>query len=484
MRYRTKLYLSLVVTSFISSVFAIFTVYQETKRKLFDELRVKEISIVSTAASFLDPDKIKALIAQQNTSSDNYRYLQTMLRKIRNANRRDDTYVKYVYVLAPAPTDPSQLIYIGDADEDPEPIGEIYTDQDATSILLNQRQSFSNQKFIGDQWGLWQSSFAPITDSKGNYIASIGIDVDAKIIIKKLDTLLKFGQISLAISIVIGLLFAYVLSRFATRSLSAIHRHVNEIGEGNLSKEIDLRTKDEFNDLAQAINSMAKGLQERERLKLNFARYISHQVLEKILQTEGAAKLEGERRKVTVLFTDIQQFTHLTEQFSPEEVVSLLNEYFDKMFEIILNNYGTLDKFVGDSIMVEFGAPLDDSEQEKHALETAIKMQQGLKLLCDKWEAEGKPRIEMGIGIHTGFAVVGNIGSEKRMEYTAIGDTVNVASRLEHATKILKKPILVSESTIKNAPKTFRYESLGPITLPGREEAINVYAINVEQEIE
>jgi adenylate cyclase len=388
-----------------------------------------------------------------------------------------------VYILAPSPTDPSQLIYVGDADEDPEYLGEVYTYDDASMILLNQHQAFSNRKFTNDQWGLWLSSFAPITDSKGNYVATLAVDINAKIILGRLSKLVMFGRISLAASIALALLVAYLLSRFTTRSLSAIHQGVTEIGEGNLKYEVNLQTKDEFNDLAQAINSMAKGLQERERLKLNFARYVSHQVLEKILQADTSTKLEGERRKVTILFTDIRQFTHLTEHLPAEEVVSLLNEYFDKMFEIILSNFGTLDKFIGDSIMVEFGAPIDDPNQEKHALETAIKMQQELKILCDKWEKEGKPRIEMGIGIHTGLAVVGNIGSEKRMEYTAIGDTVNVASRLEHATKILKKPILVSESTLKHLQDKFLHENLGPITLPGREETITVYAIDVEQKI-
>ena len=220
--------------------------------------------------------------------------------------------------------------------------------------------------------------------------------------------------------------------------------------------------------LGNAINSMTKGLRERERLKLNFARYVSQHVMDTILKSEHVAKLEGERRKITVLFSDIRQFTQLSERLRPEDVVSLLNEYFEVMLDVIFRHQGTLDKFLGDGIMVEFGAPLDDEKQELHAVQTAIGMQRELKKLVMKWEKEGRPKIEIGIGVHTGLAVVGNIGSEKRIEYTAIGDTVNVASRLEQATKLLKKPILISETTYEGIKDTFKALSLGPMILPGR----------------
>lgn len=190
---------------------------------------------------------------------------------------------------------------------------------------------------------------------------------------------------------------------------------------------------------------MTKGLQERERLKLNFSRYVSDHVLEKILSSSVPTKLEGERRKITVLFSDIRQFTQLSENLSPEQIVSLLNEYFKVMLDIIFAHKGTLDKFIGDGLMVEFGAPLQDDFQEKNAV----------------------------------TAAVGNIGSEKRMEYTAIGDTVNIAARLEQMTKSTGKYILISEDTYQAIKDEFDAKNLGSTALIGRQEPITVYAIEV-----
>lgn len=244
-----------------------------------------------------------------------------------------------------------------------------------------------------------------------------------------------------------------------------------------------MKTHDEFEELGNEINKMATGLQERERLKLNFARYVSQQVMEQILKKESFAKLEGERRKITVLFSDIRQFTQIAERLPPEQVVSLLNEYFELMLDVIFRYQGTLDKFLGDGIMVEFGAPLDDPEQEKHAVQAAIGMQKELQKLLEKWKKEGKPQIAVGIGIHTGLAVVGNIGSEKRIEYTAIGDTVNIASCLEQATKLLKKQILISETTYNAIKDQVKATSLGPMIFPGRKEAISIYSVEFEEPV-
>jgi adenylate cyclase len=249
------------------------------------------------------------------------------------------------------------------------------------------------------------------------------------------------------------------------------------IGQGNLDARADLHTHDEFEELANEINEMAKGLKERERLKLHFTRYVSQYVMEKILSAETVAKLEGERRKITVLFSDVREFTHLAERLAPEEVVSLLNEYFKAMIDIIFKHHGTLDKFMGDGLMVEFGAPLDDALQERNAVDAAIAMQKEMVSLGVQWKSQGKPSLKIGIGIHTGQAIVGNIGSEVRMEYTAIGDTVNVAARLEQMTKAIDVPILISEATHAAVKDHFTFKNLGSKTLPGREVPITVYSV-------
>jgi adenylate cyclase len=196
-----------------------------------------------------------------------------------------------------------------------------------------------------------------------------------------------------------------------------------------------------------------------------------------VMKSDGASlKLSGDRRRVSILFSDIRGFSTLSENLPPEKVVKLLNEYFERMVDVVFRNGGTLDKFIGDGLMVIFGAPEDDTYQEEHALRTAIEMQHELVLMSERWEMEGI-RIRIGIGINSGPAIVGNIGSSRRMEYTAIGDTVNLASRLESATKEFGVGILVSEYTYNAVRGAFQFKPMGAVQVRGRSEPVLAYSL-------
>ncbi|HXJ42670.1 MAG TPA: adenylate/guanylate cyclase domain-containing protein, partial [Bryobacteraceae bacterium] len=214
----------------------------------------------------------------------------------------------------------------------------------------------------------------------------------------------------------------------------------------------------------------------RDRVKTTFAHFVSQQVMDSVLKA-GEVKLTGDRRRISVLFCDLRGFSTISENLPPESVVRLLNDYFETMVDVIFRNRGTLDKFIGDGIMVIFGAPEDDPYQEEHALRTAIEMQHALTDLAARWAQEGIT-VRMGIGINSGSAVVGNIGSSKRMDYTAIGDTVNLASRLESATKELGVGILVSEYTYTALRGTFKFRQMGSVTVKGRVEPVLTYTID------
>ena len=213
-------------------------------------------------------------------------------------------------------------------------------------------------------------------------------------------------------------------------------------------------------------------------VKTAFARYVSKQVMDNIIDTGRLPTLHGDRRKITALFSDIRGFTTMTETMKPEAVVDILNEYFKCMVDVVFRNQGTLDKFIGDGLMVVFGAPAADPLQEEHAVRTAIEMQQELRQLSRKWEDERKPPVQIGIGINTGFAIVGSVGSEVRMEYTAIGDTVNTAARLESATKDHGVNILISASTYDAVRETFDAACIGAIRVKGRVEPVMAYSVS------
>ncbi len=480
MKYRSKLYLSLVFTALVSTALAMGINYTKTKELFLRELRSTVVSIASTTAAFIDGDVLKTIKTKEDESSSAYKQIREQLLKVKTANRRDDIYVKYIYTLHPSPTNPNEIVFGVDASrtmQNVSHVGDVYQEAPIYDIVKHIHHPYAPKKFIHDEWGVWLTGLSPIYDSNGQYVGSVALDISATDIDQLLGKLVNYEFMAMGITLVLALFSAFILARTLSKSLNRISSGVKEIGQGNLQYRIDLKTKDEFHDLASAINDMAKGLQERERIKVGFSRYVSHQVMQKVLESKTTAKLEGERKKITVVFSGIRQFSQLVETYTPEEIVSFLNEYFNKMINVIFKNNGTLDKFISDGMMVEFGAPIDDPFQEKNAITCAIEMQQELDKLCDKWEKEGKPRIDMGIGIHTGFAIVGNIGSERRLEYTAIGDTVNVAARLEQTTKLLKAPILVSETTFGPVKDQFAAQNLGPVELPGRREKILVYSV-------
>jgi len=478
MKYRTKLYIALVAVATASIILGLVIFSVETEKLIFKMLQSRSLSVASTAAVQLNPELVqKANLSKMG--SPEYDTLRIELQKITAANRRNDIYISDIYTLYINPKNDQEMLYGVDAAISPETPATPYKDSDLPQILEHRNFPYVDNHFVADQWGLWLSAYAPIKDADGKIIATLGVDMNAKDVHVRSQQLLRYAIWGLLASLVLSIVIAYFLSKKVTLSLDHICGVVKEIGEGNLEAKSTIETDDEFGLLSHRINDMSKGLRERERLKMSFARYVSTHVMEKILNSETPLKLEGERRKVTILFSDIRQFTQLAENLPPEEVVHLLNEYFEVMIEAIFSHSGTLDKFIGDGIMAEFGAPLDDDQQEEHAIRAAIAMQKELEKLSAKWEKENKPRILMGIGIHTGDAVLGNIGSEKRIEYTAIGDAVNVASRLEQATKVLKAPILISETTYLGAKDKFNFKDLGSMTLPGRKEQIKVYTINL-----
>lgn len=476
MNYRTKLYFAFVITSIACLIFGFGILLIELEYSTFSREQNKALTVATTTAVLLDVNQVKALIANPTQNNPAYDHLRLQLRAARDANRGNLVYIKYLYLITANPKDPHSAFFLADAEENPafQAVIKQPFHTEHKSSLFHFFKHHVKKTTIRENEGNWVIAFAPIFDKEGNYIASIGANIPTRFLFKDLVRFIPYISMSFILAVILALVIASFFAKRVTLALDNLIRCVKQIEKGNLACRACLETRDEFEELSDAINQMTKGLQERERLKVNFSRYVSDHVLQKILSSNKPTKLEGERRKITVLFSDIRQFTHLAESLPPEQVVALLNEYFKIMLDIIFEHKGTLDKFIGDGLMVEFGAPLDDEFQEKNAVTAAIAMQKALEKLNTTWN---QPTIEIGIGIHTGFAVVGNVGSEKRMDYTAIGDTVNVASRLEQMTKSTKRTILISENTYQAVKEEFNAESLGPITLPGRQEPIRVYAI-------
>ena len=206
-----------------------------------------------------------------------------------------------------------------------------------------------------------------------------------------------------------------------------------------------------------------------------FAQYVPLAVVEALVAEPESLHLGGERRELTILFTDLANFTAMSEGQTPEQTVAILTEYFGAMTPIIHRHGGTVDKFIGDAIMAFWGAPLPDGAHAEHAVRAAIDMQAAMDALVQDFAARGLPPIAMRVGLHTGAAVVGNVGSSNRFAYTVIGDAVNLAARLEGANKAFGTGILLSQATASQLPATIGLRHLDNVVVKGKSQAVKVY---------
>ncbi|HJV86427.1 MAG TPA: adenylate/guanylate cyclase domain-containing protein [Noviherbaspirillum sp.] len=218
---------------------------------------------------------------------------------------------------------------------------------------------------------------------------------------------------------------------------------------------------------------------KRTEIRRAFGHYVSSAVIDQMLAHPEQLRLGGERREITVLFTDLAGFTSVSEKLQPEEVAEMLNLYLTAMGRIILDHGGTLDKFIGDAVMAFWGAPLLDADHALHACRAALQMQQAMDAVNATLKQKGLGNLSMRIGIHTGSAVVGNMGSVERFDYTAIGDTVNLASRLEGANKLYGTGILLSHATVDALQGDIACRPIDKICVKGKREPIEVYTFGI-----
>jgi len=216
---------------------------------------------------------------------------------------------------------------------------------------------------------------------------------------------------------------------------------------------------------------------EKRVVKRLFGQYVSRDVYHRLVEDPALARLGGERREMTVLFSDIRGFTTVSEASEPEAIVHLLNEYLTAMVAIVFRHQGTVDKFVGDAVMALFGAPLDDAQHADHACAAALEMLDELAALNARWAEQGRPRIDIGIGINTGPMIAGNIGSDQIMSYTVIGDAVNLGARLESLNKDYGTRIIISDATRARLTGRFDVRPLGDVVVKGKRQAVAAYEL-------
>jgi adenylate cyclase len=280
---------------------------------------------------------------------------------------------------------------------------------------------------------------------------------------------------------VVALALALFASARLARPVQALVTYAGDLANRRWDRRIALHTGDELEELAVAMSGAAAQLQESEeriarerRLRGELGRYLPAQLVDKLAKGDQDLALGGEQRTITVLFADVASFTSLVERKSPEEVATILNQLFTILTEVVFHHGGTVDKFIGDCVMAFWGAPAPAADHAARAVAAAEAMLRWLELGNEAWQAQHGVTLHLSIGVHSGPAVVGNFGSESRMEYTAVGDTVNIAARLEALAR--PQQILVSSATRDAAPAA-DCVAAGTYSVPGRREPLELHEV-------
>lgn len=479
MRYRTRLLLALLGLALITNLVSTGVLYYKARQDLFAQMNSTALSIASSVAARTDAAVHESVTGRADESRPEYRSLVQSFRAVRDSNRRDDTYVKYLYSFRRT-SDGTGLEYVIDAEEEGEDRsrpGDPYIFDEMDKYPPDFEKPQVLPVLVKDQYGTWLSATAPILDSSGRSVGAVGVDISAADVVGRLRGILLGGAISLVASLGLAAALAYFIAGRVTRPLDDVASAARLIGGGDLTIHLETDRNDEFGDLALAMNDMVLGLRQRNNLKSTLVRYVSKEVADEILASGNLPNLVSERRKVTILFADIRGFTTLAESMEPEELVMLLNRYFDRMIDVVFRHGGYLNKFIGDGLMVMFGAPVDDIRQEEHAVRAALDMCAEVEQLQEEYARASGAALKVAIGVNTGMAIVGNIGSEQKMEYTAIGDAVNTASRLESTAKELDLPVVVSEYTYVAVRNLFSFQRIGEVQLKGKSDLVAAFTV-------
>ena len=335
---------------------------------------------------------------------------------------------------------------------------------------MGDRGAARDVEVLGDTWSVRLQPLVEADPGQGERLIAVPLGPVLAPFRRIKAALLLGGGFALVLSVVVGV----ALSRGLTRPVRALVAATGRVAEGDYEAEVPVTTRDELGTLAAAFNDMTHGLLLKERLRVILDVVSSREVAEELVR--GGLELGGENRQVTVLFADIRGFSTLTEGMEPQAVIGLLNECMQRLSDAVVEERGHVDKFVGDELMAVFNAPKEVQDHAGRALRAAVGMQAAMRVLNRERAARGEAAIGLGIGINTGEVVAGKMGSQTRNNYTVLGDTVNLASRLCSAAGAGE--ILVTRGCVEASETTVHAEELGGRAFKGFTEEVAVVAVH------
>lgn len=442
-------------------------------------------SIAVTLAQTIDVEPLAALPEDVTGGHPSLVSLQKRLKTIVDAEQG----IESIYILLPTET-PGRLRFLLDASKVSRvaETGELYDATELPFMLQGFTRVTVEDRVFADEFGQTQSAYAPLVTASGEVFGIVGVDVLALRLAAARWEIFRLCAIVLGGSLLVVLAISLIIRRHIHRPLSRVLDAASAIADGKLDTRLHADSGDEFGLLADRFDTMAGHLRDRERLRETFGLYVSRELADALVKDGRPPALGGIECVATVIFCDLGQYTRISEAFAPQEIIRLVNEYLGAMSAIIERHRGCLLDFTGDGLIAVFGLPLPDADHAHNAVKCAIEMRQCLTRLNGEWEARGLAarwhavgidRIEARMGIHTGPLVAGNIGSESRMKYSVMGDTVNIAARLEEMNKDFNSTILLSDQVRVRVPVelTEQFADYGVVNIRGRVQAVGAYSV-------
>ncbi len=346
-----------------------------------------------------------------------------------------------------------------------------YINVPIVKMMLTSGQENSFKRYR-DREGMYHfGSFKKVGFAGAGVIATVPEDIALAEVFR----IQRRNILIMIIVLCVAVLIVYFFGKTLTTPLLRLLGATQEIEKGNFQVDIAPSSGDEIGELTSSFVAMGRGLEERERLKETFGKFVNKEIADQVLR--GEIKLGGERKDVAVFFSDIRSFTAISEKLEPEEVVEFLNEYMTRMVTCVNITNGVVDKFIGDAIMAVWGAPISHGNDTENAINGALMMRNELMVFNRGRGGTKKPIIRIGCGINSGPVLAGQIGSEERMEYTVIGDTVNLASRIESLNKPFGTDILISVDAWEKVKGKYKVVPMQKIKVKGKSEPQQIYAV-------
>jgi class 3 adenylate cyclase len=451
------------------------TLYQSNSF-IREQLRLRITDVVNTMAYKIDGDIHSKIQTVADEKSVTFIELQRDLQAMRHRG----TGITNAYTLRKM--DNGDIILVVDGSkQNHNVVGDVYPAHAVTKTLLNAFNAtpenehgliYTEPTIYENPQGVWLSAYAPIFTSTGKLDAIVAIDVSAQNIRDhELEAIISMTLTSVAVMFFI-LPLAFFTANRIRRPLERLTLEMEKIGKFELESDVEIVSRvSEIMSMSHQLEGMKTGLR-------SFKKYVPAELVKELVELGSDAKLGGEKKNLTIFFSDIANFTTISERLDPEKLVSFLGEYLDVMNLGLLKNQATVDKYIGDAVMAFWGAPRNVENQAIQSCRAALECQREILLLSQKWKSEGLDfDFYTRIGIHTGEVIVGNIGSDTRMNYTVIGDNVNVASRIESANKFYGTSTLISETIYREAKEEFVTRLVDYVVLVGKATPIRLYEL-------